>query len=139
MSHESYDRADAVTGGSDRAFGLVFAAVFLIVAFFPVAFGGSIRFWSVAVASVFLATALLRPAILAPLNRLWTRFGALLHRIVSPIVLGFMFFAVITPMGLLRRMLVKDPLHMRFDPQASSYWVERKPPGPPPESLINQF
>ena len=81
----------------------------------------------------------MRPALLAPLNRLWTRFGALLHRVVSPIVLGFMFFVVITPMGLVRRMLVKDPLRLRFDRQAGSYWVPRQPPGPPPQSLTNQF
>lgn len=139
MGHESYERTDALAGGSDRAFGIVFAIVFLVVGLYPWVFGGSVRLWSVAIAAIFFACSLARPALLAPLNRVWTRFGALLHRIVSPIVLGFMFFAVITPMGFARRLLVKDPLRLRFDRQAASYWVPRQPPGPPPESLTNQF
>jgi hypothetical protein len=88
---------------------------------------------------MFLAAALLRPALLAPLNRLWTRFGLLLHRIVSPVVLGIMFFAVITPMAWIRRALGNDPLRLRFDREARTYWVDRQPPGPPPETLTNQF
>lgn len=139
MGHESYERTDAPAGGSDRAFGFVFAIVFVVIGLYPWAFGGGVRGWSLAVAAMFLLASLARPALLAPLNRVWTRFGALLHRIVSPIVLGFMFFAVITPMGLIRRMLVKDPLRLRFDQQAGSYWVPREPPGPPPQSLTNQF
>ncbi len=133
------DRDDAIGGSSDRAFGIVFAVVFLIIGVLPLAFGGPARIWSLAVGTAFLAIALLRPAILAPLNRLWTRFGLLLHKIVSPVVLGIMFFAVITPMGLLRRTLVKDPLHLRFDRQARSYWVDRRPPGPRPDTMNNQF
>ena len=139
MGHESYDHTSAPAGGSDRAFGFVFAIVFLVIGLYPWAFGGGVRAWSIAVAALFLLASLARPALLAPLNRVWTRFGALLHRIVSPIVLGFMFFAVITPMGLVRRVLVKDPLRLDFDPQARSYWVRREPPGPPPQSLTNQF
>jgi hypothetical protein len=139
MGHESYDRTDAPAGGSDRAFGFVFAIVFVVIGVYPWVFGGGVHGWSIAVAALFLLASLVRPALLAPLNRWWTRFGALLHRVVSPIVLGFMFFAVITPMGLVRRMLVKDPLRLRFDRQAASYWVPREPPGPPPQTLTNQF
>jgi hypothetical protein len=95
--------------------------------------------WSVTVSAIFLAIALLRPVLLAPLNRLWTRFALLLHRIVSPVVLGIMFFAVITPMGWLQRAVGRDPLRLRFDREARSYWVNREPPGPPPETLDNQF
>jgi hypothetical protein len=83
--------------------------------------------------------ALLWPAVLAPLNRIWTRFGLLLHRIVSPVVLGVMFFGVVTPMGLVMRALGKDPLRLRFDPAARTYWIERRPPGPAPDTLNNQF
>lgn len=139
MGHESYERPDAPAGGSDRAFGFVFAVVFVVIGVYPWVFGGGVRSWSIAVAALFLLASLVRPALLAPLNRLWTRFGALLHRVVSPIVLGFMFFVVITPMGLVRRVLVKDPLRLRFDRQSGSYWVPRQPPGPPPQSLTNQF
>ncbi len=139
MSHESFKREDATAGSSDRAFGIVFAVVFLIIGVLPLAFGGTVRIWSLAVSAAFLAIAFLRPVLLAPLNRLWTRFGLLLHKIVSPVVLGIMFFAVITPMGLLRRALVKDPLRLRFDRQARSYWVDRRPPGPRPDTFNNQF
>ena len=139
MSHESFERHDVVAGSSDRAFGIVFAVVFFVIGLLPLPFGGDARVWSVVVGAAFLAVAFLRPRILAPLNRLWMRFGLLLHRIVSPIVLGIMFFAVITPMGLLRRAFGWDPLRLRFDKEAKSYWVDRKPPGPPPETLDNQF
>jgi hypothetical protein len=81
----------------------------------------------------------LSPAALAPLNRVWTRFGLLLHRIVSPVVLGVMFFVVVTPMGLIMRALGKDPLRLRFDRDARSYWIDRRPPGPAPDTLNNQF
>jgi len=139
MGHESFDRNEIAQSSSDRAFGIVFAVVFLVIGVLPLAFGGGVRLWSLAVGAMFLATALLRPALLAPLNRLWTRFGLLLHRIVSPIVLGIMFFVVITPMGWLQRAVGRDPLRLRFDREARSYWVDREPPGPPPDSLTNQF
>jgi hypothetical protein len=77
--------------------------------------------------------------VLSPLNRLWLRFGLLLHKIVSPLVLGIMFFLVITPIGLLMRAVGKDLLRLKFDKRSSSYWIERLPPGPPPESLKDQF
>jgi hypothetical protein len=139
MGHESFDRNGPVASSSNRAFGLVFAAVFAIVGVWPWLFGGQVRAWSMVVGAAFLAAALLRPAVLAPLNRVWTRFGLLLHRIVSPVVLGIMFFVVITPMGLIMRALGKDPLRLRLEREARSYWIERRPPGPPPDTLNNQF
>jgi len=139
MGHESYERKEDVQGSSNRSFGLVFAVVFAIVGIFPFAFGGVIRLWSLAVAAVFLVLALAAPAILAPLNRLWLKFGLLLHRVVNPVVLGIMFFAVITPTGLLMRLCGKDPLRLKFDKSVKSYWITREPPGPAPESLKDQF
>jgi hypothetical protein len=139
MGHESFDRDQVVRGSSDRSFGFVFAVVFLVIALFPLMFGGGVRLWSLGVAVVFAVVALAAPRILAPLNRLWLRFGLLLHRIVSPIVLGIMFFLVITPIGLLMRALGKDPLRLRFDRGASTYWIPREPPGPPPDSFTDQF
>ena len=82
---------------------------------------------------------MLAPKLLAPFNRLWARFGLLLHRITSPLVLGIMFFAVITPMGWIMRALGKDLLRLKIDPAATSYWIARTPPGPTPESLKDQF
>ena len=89
--------------------------------------------------TVFLVAALFFPPLLQPLNRLWTKFGLLLHKVVSPVVLGIMFFLVITPIGLLMRSLGKNPLQLRFDDDARSYWVHRRPPGPAPDSLKDQF
>ena len=126
-------------GSSDRAFGLVFATVFLLIALYPLFFGAGIRWWAAVVAAVFGACAVAVPRLLAPLNRAWTRFGLVLHKIVSPVVLGIMFFGVILPTGLLMRLLGKDPLRLAFDPAAPSYWITRQPPGPAPESFPDQF
>lgn len=138
-THERMVREETVQGSSDRSFGLVFAAVFAIIGLWPLIGDGAVRIWSLAVSLVFLALALLRPMVLAPLNRLWTRFGLLLHHIVNPIIMGLLFYLVVTPTGLVMRMLGKDLLRLRFDPQAKSYWIERQPPGPAPETMKDQF
>ena len=139
MTHESLDRTEVVQGSSNRSFGLVFCAVFLVIGIVPWLFGGQLRIWSLAVSAVFLVIALALPRVLEPLNKAWLRLGLVLHRIVSPIVLGIMFFGVITPIGLLMRVLGKDQLRLRFDGDARTYWIERRPPGPKPESLPDQF
>lgn len=124
---------------SDRSFGLVFAVVFLVVASLPLVRGGSIRLWALPVSAAFLGVALLSPRWLAPLNRVWTRFGLLLHSIVSPVALAVVFFGVVLPTGVLLRVFGKDPLRLKRDPAAETYWIERDPPGPTAESLRNQF
>jgi hypothetical protein len=139
MSHESFNRDDDVRGSSNRSFGFVFAVVFAIIGLFPLLFGGGVRTWALAVAAVFAAIALAFPAALAPLNRIWLKFGLLLHRVVNPIMLGIMFYAVITPTGLIMRAFGKDPLRLRFEKNADTYWIARTPPGPAPESLRDQF
>ena len=138
-THEDFSRDEAVKGSSDRSFGLVFAVVFAIVAFWPLTGGHGPRWWAFAVAAAFLLAALLRPGLLAPLNRLWTRLGLLLHKIVNPLVMGLMFFLVITPMGIVMRMTGKDPMRLRRDGAAATYWILREPPGPEPQSMKNQF
>lgn len=110
--------------GSDRSFGLVFAVIFALVGLFPLTGGGGARWWALAVAAVFLLAALAASRLLRPMNRLWFRFGLLLNRIVSPVVMGVLFFGVVTPTGLVRRLFVADPLRQRLDPSASSYWIE---------------
>jgi hypothetical protein len=139
VGHESYERRDDVQGSSDRSFGIVFAVVFALIGLLPLVFGHPVRLWALAVGAGFLAAALVAPRVLSPLNRVWLRFGLLLHKIVSPLVLGIMFFLVITPIGLLMRAFGKDLLRLQFDKRSSSYWIERLPPGPPPESLKDQF
>lgn len=139
MGHESFERDTPLQGSSNRTLGFVFGVVFFIIGALPLAFGATARWWSVVVGGLFVALGLFAPRFLAPLNRLWTRFGLLLHRIVSPVVLGIMFYLVVTPIGILMRMFGKDPLRLRFDTDAKSYWIERTPPGPSPQSLSDQF
>jgi len=138
-THERLVREETVRGSSDRSFGLVFAAVFAVIGLWPLLGDGGIRIWSLAISLVFLATAMLRPMLLAPLNRLWTRFGLLLHHVVNPIIMALLFYLVVTPTGLVMRALGKDILRLRFDRQAKSYWIERQPPGPAPEAMRDQF
>lgn len=139
MGHENYARDRIVQTSSNRSLGIVFATVFALVALLPLLSGGSARAWAIIPAAAFLAVALVFPAGLTPLNRWWTRFGLLLHRIVSPLVLGIMFFFVVTPIGLVMRALGKDPLRLRLDQAAPSYWIDRAPPGPAPETFKDQF
>ena len=137
--HENLTRDATVKGPSDRSFGLVFTTVFLLIGVAPLVFGHPFHVWSLVVAAAFGAVSAVAPGLLAPLNRLWMRFGLLLHKIVSPVVLGIMFFLVITPMGLVMRMFGKDPLRLRIDRSASTYWIGRTPPGPPADSFNDQF
>ena len=124
---------------SDRAFGLVFSTVFAIVALYPVLAGGVIRLWSLIVAGIFLLLAVVIPGVLAPANRLWMKFGEFLHGIVSPLALGIIFYVTVLPTGIFMRLFGKDPLRLRKNPAAESYWIKREPPGPAAESLNNQF
>jgi predicted membrane metal-binding protein len=138
-THERLVHEEAVRGSSDRAFGLVFAAVFAIVGAWPLLRGRPVRWWAVGVALVFLVAALAAPRMLAPLNRLWLKLGLLLHRIVNPVVMGFVFFSTVTPIAIVLRLRGKDLLRLRRDPAASTYWIERRPPGPAPATMTRQF
>ena len=140
--HEDYGREDAVRMGSDRGFGMTMAAACLVfagVGFFRRGELSTVAASLLVGAAIFLALALSRPAWLRPLNRLWLGFGVLLNRVVSPLVLGLLFYATVTPTGFIMRLLGKDPLRLQRDEQAVSYWIERTPPGPPPESMARQF
>ncbi len=137
--HERFDRAGAVRHSSDRTFGIVFAVFFTVVALFPVVGGGPPRVWSLVVAGLFLAMAFGAPRYLAPFNRLWQRFGELLHRIMSPLILGVIFFIAVAPIALIMRVLGKDPLSRKLSSAAETYWTPRDPIGPPPQSMRNQF
>ncbi|WP_254431060.1 SxtJ family membrane protein [Magnetospirillum sp. LM-5] len=125
--------------GSERSFGLVFAVLFAIIALWPLKDGGDIRLWALGAAAAFLVAALAAPQLLKPLNFLWFKFGMLLHHIVTPLVMGLLFFLTVTPVGLLMRATGKDPMRLKRDPAAASYWIERAPPGPAPETMKNQF
>jgi hypothetical protein len=139
MGHENFEQRENVTGSSNRSFGFVFAGVFAAIWAYLFFFGRGGPLWLLVVGGMFLLLALIAPALLGPLNQVWTRFGLLLHQIVSPVVLGIMFFLVVTPIGLLMRGLGKDLLRLKLDADSKSYWIERTPPGPTPESLKHLF
>lgn len=139
-THETLERNEEIKGSSDRTFGLVFVVVFSLIAVWPWLFGnGSVRLWSAAVAGLLLLLALIIPRVLAPLNRLWMKFGLLLHHIVNPVVMGLIFFLTVTPTALVFKAMRKDPLRLKYDREAKSYWIDRDPPGPAPESMSQQF
>ena len=138
-THEDYHREEDVKGSSNRSFGLVFTVFFSVVGGIKLWVGSSWYWpWFVA-AGLVLLLSIAAPAVLAPANKLWLRFGLLLHRVVNPIVMGLLFFATVTPIGLVLRLFGKDLLHLRRDREAKSYWIDRSPPGPAPDSMINQF
>ena len=128
-----------VTVGSERNFGIVFAVVFAIVGLGPLYHGGTIRFWALVVSAAFLICAFMVPWALRPLNRLWFKFGLLLHHVVNPIVMGLLYFGAVVPMGFLLRGLKKDLLRLKFDKTAASYWISRESPAPPPGRMTKQF
>jgi hypothetical protein len=137
--HEFDEHDPARERRARRSFGLLFTVVFLLVGLWPLLRMAPPRWWAVALSVLCLVLALAWPAGLAPFNAAWMRLGAILHRIVSPLVLGMLFYLTVVPTGLVMRALGKDPLRLRFDRAAPSYWIERQPPGPAPDSLRNQF
>ena len=138
-SHERLSADDDTRAGSNRSFGIVFAVVFALIGLFPLLHGGEIRLWALGCSTVFAGLALIWPAVLAPLNRIWFRFGMLLHKIVNPVILGLMFFIIITPLAAVVRLFGGKLLSLGFDKSQPSYWIRRAPPGPEPESIRNQF
>jgi hypothetical protein len=118
---------------------MVFAAFFLLVALGPLQRHHPVRWWALAVSLVFLLVAVLKPTLLRHLNKAWMRLGHLLGRVMTPVVTSLLFFLVFSPAGFLSRLLGRDSLRLSFDKNAGSYWVERTPPGPPPEEMSNQF
>ena len=115
---------DEIKIGSNRSFGIVFFTVFLIIATYPLINNGEIRIWSLILSLVFLILGLLNSKILYPLNKIWFKFGLLLGKIVSPLVMVIIFFLVVTPIGLFMRSLNKDLLNLKFN-KSKSYWIEK--------------
>jgi len=110
---------------SNRSFGLVFFFVFFAIALWPLTIEGQVRLWSIAISLVFLILGLINSKLLNPLNILWMKIGVLLGTVVSPIVMGIVFFLVVTPTGLIMRALGKDLLSKKFDGNRNSYWIKR--------------
>lgn len=140
--HEKLDHQDVLEGGSDRAFGLTVGGVLLALAAYRLVQAPEQYGISALLAGLGGSLALLGLAashLLAPLNRAWTRLGLVLSKIVNPVIMGFIFFFTIMPMGLALRLAGKDLLRLKWQPEAGSYWIQRQPPGPPPETMRQQF
>ena len=138
-THETLSSSTEVQLGSDRTFGFVFAAVFAFISVYLLINGSPHGLWAGGISIAFLAIALLRPIMLRAANSLWFRLGLLLNKIMSPLVMGLVFFGTVLPTGLLMRVFGKRPLALNFDPTAESYWIKRDPAEPTPESMKKQF
>jgi hypothetical protein len=121
---------------SNRNFGIVFFVVFLIISFYPLAYDGDIIRWTLVISIIFLILGLINSKILNPLNRLWFKFGILLGRIISPIIMALIFFVVVTPIGLIMRLLRRDLLNLKYNKKSKSYWIENNGPK---SKMKNQF
>tara|TARA_Y100000590_G_scaffold314732_1_gene355886 strand:- start:224 stop:613 length:390 start_codon:yes stop_codon:yes gene_type:complete len=110
---------------SNRNFGIVFAIVFLIIACWPLLSNGDIKFWSLVVSLVFLILGFFNSNLLTPLNKLWFKFGIFLGNFIAPIIMGVIFFFVVTPTGLLMRLFNKDLIYLKKN-NNKSYWIEKK-------------
>ena len=120
---------------SNRNFGIVFFIVFLIIALWPILKQNEIRIWSLIISFIFFALGLINSKLLAPLNKLWFKFGILLGNIISPIVMGIVFFLVVTPTGLIMRFFRKDILKLKKN-SSDSYWINKDNTN---SSMRNQF
>ena len=126
---------DDIKISSNRSFGIVFFIVFLLIALYPLTYNEEIRVWSVIISLIFLVLGLLNSKILTPLNKLWFKFGILLGKVVSPLIMGIIFFFVVTPIGLIMRLLGKDVLNLKYN-KNKSYWIEKSGPK---SKMKNQF
>jgi hypothetical protein len=124
---------------SNRSFGTLFVAVFALLGAYSWWRGGTLWPWAFGLSALTLALTLAKPDWLAPANRAWMKLAELLNRVVSPLVLGVIFYGMFTPIAWGMRRAGRDAMKRRFEPEARSYWVERDPPGPDPAGLPHQF
>ena len=115
---------DDVKISSNRSFGLVFFVVFLLIGFYPLINQGDIRVWSIILSLIFLFLGFLNSKLLSPLNKIWFKFGNFLGKIISPVIMGIIFFIVVTPIAILMRLLKKDLINIKFN-NDRSYWIEK--------------
>ena len=127
--------SEKIQMGSNRSFGIVFFIVFVLIGFYPLINDGNLRLWSLIISLIFLILGLINSKILTPLNVLWFKFGIFLGKIVSPFVMSVIFFLVVTPIGILMRVIKKDLLNLKYN-NNKSYWIEK---GGPKSKMKNQF
>ena len=121
--------------GSNKSFGIVFFIVFLIIALYPMLKGQDLRLWSLIISFIFLILGMINSSILTPLNKIWFKFGILLGNIISPIVMAIVFFVVVTPTGIIMKILRKDLIGLKKN-NKNTYWIEKKTKM---TSMKNQF
>ena len=121
---------------SNRSFGIVFFVVFLLISLYPITYNEDIRIWSLIISFIFIILGLLNSKILTPLNKLWFKFGVILGKIISPIIMGIIFFLVVTPIGLIMKVLGKDLLRLKYNKKDNTYWIEKNGPK---SKMKNQF
>ena len=126
---------DDIKISSNRSFGIIFFLVFLLIGLYPLTYDGDIRIGFVIISLIFLVLGLLNSKILTPLNKLWFKFGIFLSKIISPLIMGIIFFLVVTPIGLIMRIFGKDVLNLKYN-KNQSYWIEKKGPK---SKMKNQF
>lgn len=140
QTHETVSSFRTVTRASDRKFGITVGLILGAFGLWPLLRGASVpNFWLMAPSAGLLVATWLQPAWLAPLNRAWFRLGLVLNAVVSPVVMGLMYFGAVVPLALLLRRSGKDLLQLALRPEADTYWVSRDPPGPLPGSFNKQF
>jgi len=140
QTHETISSFRTVTRASDRKFGITIGLILVAFGLWPMFRGASSpNLWLLAPAAGLLLATWLKPNWLAPLNRAWFRLGLVLNAVVSPVVMGLMYFGAVVPLGLLLRRNGKDLLQLELRPEAETYWVRREPPGPLPGTFNKQF
>ena len=126
---------DEIKISSNRSYGIVFFIVFLLIALYPLLKDNDLRIWSLVISFIFLILGLINSKILTPLNRLWFKFGLLLGKFISPLIMGIIFFIVVTPIGIIMRLLKKDLLNLKYN-KKETYWINKSGPK---SKMKNQF
>ena len=126
---------DDIKIGSNKSFGIVFFLVFFLISVYPLTNNQAIHYWSLIISLIFLILGLLNSVLLSPLNKLWFKFGLFLGKIISPLVMGLIFFFVVTPIGLIMKLIKKDLLNLKFN-NNKTYWIEKTEPK---SKMKNQF
>ena len=137
--HDLTNAHEEIPVASDRSVGLVLGVAAIVIGLLPLLRGHAVRPWALAVAAPLLLLALVRPSWLRPVNRAWMAFGAVGQVVMTFLLMAIIFYGVVTPLAWVRRALGHDILKLKFEPRATTYWIERQPPGPPPASMKNQF
>lgn len=140
--HTEHQEHHEIESSSDRSFGLTIGGILLLIEAYRLWSSGALDTLGIVllvIALPLLVFGLVYPKVLAPLNKAWTKLGLIMFKVVNPIIMFAVYVLTIVPIGLIMKMVGKDPLHVKLDKSAKSYWVERNPSGPSPDSMKNQF